>query len=213
MADMHDLLASGTPPIVAILRGVRPEEILAIGTALVDAGVRLIEVPLNSPDPFDSISILQSAFGDRALIGAGTVTDQASAERLAALGARLMVTPNIDPPLITAAVALGLHVMPGFLTPSEAFAAIRAGARQLKLFPAATLGPAHLKAMREVLPRDVQLWAVGGTDASNIGQWLQAGATGIGVGGALYRPGDNADSVGRKAAALVSAWRQHADQS
>lgn len=207
MPDIQQLLATGVPPVVAILRGVRPDEVLAIGTALVETGIRLIEVPLNSPDPFDSIAILQTAFGDRALIGAGTVTDLPSAERLAALGAKLMVTPNIDPSLITAAMALGLHVMPGFLTPSEAFAAIRAGARQLKLFPASTLGPSHLKAMRDVLPRDVQLWAVGGTDATNIAQWLHAGATGIGIGGALYRPGDSAESVRRKATELVSAWR------
>ena len=201
------ILAEGAPPVVAILRGLTPAEAEGVAGALVDAGIRLIEVPLNSPDPFESIGIIQRAFGDRALIGAGTVLDLPEVDRLAALSARLMVTPNINPPLIAHAVEQGLEVMPGFLTPTEALAAIRAGARRLKLFPASAMGPAYLKAVREILPRTAKLWAVGGTGAENIAQWLANGAEGIGVGGALYRPGDEAALVGERARALVEGWR------
>lgn len=204
---IDDLLAAGAPPVVAILRGLTPAEAHGVAGALVDTGIRLIEVPLNSPDPFESIGIIQRAFGDHALIGAGTVLAMDDVDRLAALGARLMVTPNIDPPLISHAVARGLEVMPGFLTPTEALAAIRAGVRRLKLFPASAMGVDYLKAVREILPRTVPLWAVGGTGANNIGQWLDAGAEGIGVGGALYRPGDDAAIVGTRSHALVEAWR------
>ena len=204
---IDDLLAAGAPPIVAILRGLRPDEALPVAAALVDAGILLIEVPLNSPDPFTSIAAIQQAYGDVALIGAGTVLDVASVDRLADTGARIMVTPNIDPAVIEHAVARGLVPMPGFVTPSEAFRAIAAGARRLKLFPAVALGPTYLKAVRDVLPKDVRTWAVGGTDASNLGDWIAAGAEGIGVGGALYRPGDDAAAVADKARALVAAWQ------
>ncbi len=204
---IDDLLADGAPPVVAILRGIRREEALPVAAALVDAGIRLIEVPLNSPDPFDSIRAIQDRFGDRAAIGAGTVLDPASVDTLAATGSRIMVTPNTDATIIARAVALGLEPMPGFVTPSEAFAAIGAGARRIKLFPAVALGPSYLKAIREVLPKHVRVWAVGGTGAANIGEWLGAGAEGIGVGGALYRPGDDAATVSGKATALVAAWR------
>jgi len=139
---IDDLLAEGVPPVVAILRGIRPDEALPVATALVDAGIRIIEVPLNSPDPFDSIRAIQDRYGDRAAIGAGTVLDLASVEALAATGSRIMVTPNTDPAIIARAVALGLEPMPGFVTPSEAFAAIAAGAQRIKLFPAVALGPA-----------------------------------------------------------------------
>ena len=161
-------LASGGCPVVAILRGIRPDEAVAVAGALVDAGIRLIEVPLNSPDPFASIAAMQAAFGDRAVIGAGTVLDIASADALAATGASIMVTPNTNPQLIAHAVHKGLAAMPGFLTPTEAFQAIAAGARRIKLFPASVLGSSYLKAIREVLPREVQVWAVGGTGAANI---------------------------------------------
>ena len=202
-------LASGGCPVVAILRGIRPDEAVAVAGALVDAGIRLIEVPLNSPDPFASIAAMQAAFGDRAVIGAGTVLDIASADALAATGASIMVTPNTNPQLIAHAVHKGLAAMPGFLTPTEAFQAIAAGARRIKLFPASVLGSSYLKAIREVLPREVQVWAVGGTGAANISEWLAAGAEGIGVGGALYRPGDSADMVGERASILVAAWRKN----
>lgn len=206
MITVDTLLAEGAPPIVAILRGLTPPEALPIAQVLVDAGIRLIEVPLNSPQPFESIAIIQAAFGESALIGAGTVLDQASVDQLAATGAQLMVTPNSDPVLIAYAVSKGLQVMPGFLTPSEAFAAIKAGAKKLKLFPAAVMTPAYLKALREVISRDIGLWAVGGTAADNARDWCAAGAEGIGVGGALYRPGDTPAIVAAKARALVAAF-------
>ena len=202
---IDDLLNDGTPPIVAILRGIQPHEAVAVAGSLVEAGIRLIEVPLNSPEPFDSIRLIQQAYGRDALIGAGTVLDLQAVARLAQTGARLMVTPNTDPAVIEAAVASGLLPMPGFVTPSEAFRAIAAGARRLKLFPAVALGPSYLKAVREVLPSDVRVWAVGGTGASNVADWIAAGAEGIGVGGAIYRPGDDAGAVARKARALVAA--------
>lgn len=204
---IDDLLADGAPPVVAILRGLQPHEAVAVGAALVESGIRIIEVPLNSPDPLASIAALQSAFGDTALIGAGTVLSVEAAEGLHGVGGRIMVTPNTDPSVIARGVQLGLEVMPGFMTPSEAFAAINAGARRIKLFPAARLGTSYIKAVKDVLPRNVGVWAVGGTDAATIGEWLNAGCEGIGVGGALYRPGDSADQVGEKARQLVTAWK------
>ncbi|MFK4794330.1 2-dehydro-3-deoxy-6-phosphogalactonate aldolase [Sphingobium sp. ZW T5_29] len=204
---IDDMLADGAPPVVAILRGLQPHEAVAVGAALVESGIRIIEVPLNSPDPLASIAALQSAFGDTALIGAGTVLSVAAAEGLHGVGGRIMVTPNTDPSVIARGVQLGLEVMPGFMTPSEAFAAINAGARRIKLFPAARLGTSYVKAVKDVLPRNVGVWAVGGTDAATIGEWLNAGCEGIGVGGALYRPGDSAAQVGEKARELVTAWK------
>ena len=204
---IDELLSNGAPPLVAILRGLRPEDAIDTAAALMEAGFRMIEVPLNSPDPFTSIGLIQDRFGGGALIGAGTVLDTAAVDVLAATGARLMVTPNTDPAVIARAVEKGLQPMPGFVTPSEAFRAVAVGARRLKLFPAVALGPSYLKAVREVLQADARVWAVGGTGAENLGEWLAAGAEGIGVGGALYRPGDQAADVGDKARALVSAWR------
>ena len=201
------LLATGVPPIVAILRGLTPADALPIGEALVEAGIRLIEVPLNSPEPFDSIAMLQQAFGDRALIGAGTVLDTPSVERLAQTGAKLLVTPNTAPEVIARGVALGLEAMPGFLTPTEAFAAVHAGARKLKLFPAPIVGKAMIGALREVLPAGTGIWAVGGVSAANIGEWLAAGAEGVALATSLYRPGDSAETVSAKARAIVAAWQ------
>lgn len=204
---LDDLLADGTPPVVAILRGLQPHEAPAVGAALIDAGVRIIEVPFNSPDPLESIAALQAEFGDNALIGGGTVLSVDAVEGLHRVGGRVMVTPNTDPQVISRGAELGLEMMPGFMTPSEAFAAIKAGARRIKLFPAARLGASYVKAVKDVLPRHVGVWAVGGTDAATMSDWLAAGCEGIGVGGALYKPGYSAAQVGEKARELVAAWK------
>jgi len=196
------------PPIVAILRGVKPTEILDIAAALVAAGIKGIEVPLNSPDPLESIGKLCDAFGDQALCGAGTVLSPQAVDDVAGVGGKLIVTPNTDPDVIRRAVELNLTAMPGFATPSEAFAAVKAGAKALKLFPAGTFGPGHIKAVKDVLPKDVLVYAVGGVGAANLEPWRAAGVAGIGVGGELYRPGYTAQEVGERAAALVAAWNQ-----
>lgn len=193
------------PPVVAILRGVRPDEILGVAEALVDAGLRMIEVPLNSPDPFDSVARLAGKFGQACLCGAGTVLSAADVDRVRDAGGRLIVTPNTDATVIARAVALGLTVMPGFATASEAFQAIQAGAQSLKLFPAASYGPGHLKALRAVLPPDLPVFAVGGVGPANMAEWRAAGAAGFGIGGELYRPGEAPTEVKRKACALMSA--------
>jgi 2-dehydro-3-deoxyphosphogalactonate aldolase len=205
MPTLDDLLAHGAPPAIAILRGIMSDEAAAIGAALVEASVRMIEVPLNSVDPFASIATLQAEFGSQALIGAGTVLDVAAVDRLAETGAGLLVAPNTDARVIARGVALGLDIMPGFFTPSEALAAVEAGARRLKLFPASSAGAAHLKALCEVLPPEVAIWAVGGVDPDNAADWLAAGAEGVALGGALHRPGMEPAEVGQRARALVAA--------
>jgi 2-dehydro-3-deoxyphosphogalactonate aldolase len=204
---LNSLLQQGAPPIIAILRGVRPEEVLEIGSALIDAGIRIIEVPLNSPQPLLSIKQLAKAFGDQALIGAGTVTSADAVDALATAGGRVMVSPNFDRSVVVHALELGLEVLPGVMTPTEAFAAIGASAEHIKLFPGSWAGTAHLRALREVLPPHVKVWAVGGTNASNFGSWLTAGATGIGIGGALYQPGTSTDVIRARADELIAAWR------
>ena len=196
------------PPIVAILRGVKPDEILDIAAALVAAGIKGIEVPLNSPDPLASIEKLCDAFGDQALCGAGTVLSPQAVDEVAGAGGKLIVTPNTDPEVITRAVERKLVAMPGFATPSEAFAAVKAGAKALKLYPASSFGPGHIKAVKDVLPKDILVYAVGGVGAANLEPWRTAGVAGIGVGGELYRPGYTAKEVGERAAALVAAWNQ-----
>ena len=197
----------GMPPLVAILRGIRPEEVLDVAAALHEAGIGAIEVPLNSPAPLESIARLAAKFGDRCLCGAGTVLRPADVDAVHAAGGRLIVTPNTAPAVIARAVALGLTVMPGFATATEAFAAVDAGAGMLKLFPAASYGPGHLKALRDVLPPAVAVFAVGGVGAANLEPWRQAGCAGLGVGGDLYRAGHPAGEVHRRALALVAAWR------
>lgn len=206
MLSVSEQLAAGAPPIVAILRGLRPGEAADFAWALVDAGIRLIEVPLNSPEPLVSIEAMARAVGDTATVGGGTVLDAADVDRIRDAGGRIIVSPNTRPPVIERAVGLGLDAMPGFFTPTEAFAALTAGARRLKLFPAGTGGPGHLKAVREVMPADAELWAVGGASPDNLGEWRRAGAAGIGVGGSLYRAGDALADVAGRARALVEAW-------
>ena len=195
------------PPLVAILRGVRPEEIEAIAGAVFEAGFRAIEIPLNSPDPIASIERLCQAFGERALCGAGTVLSVADVQAVHAVGGRLVVTPNTDTEVIAAAVALGMTVMPGFATPTEGLAAIRAGARSLKLFPAGTYGPAHLKAVRDILPKGTPVYAVGGVGGDNMRPWIEAGAAGFGIGGGIYTPGATPGQTAEKAQAMVKAWQ------
>ena len=213
MPTIDSLLAQGAAPVVAILRGIAPHEAVAIASALVDAGVRIIEVPLNSPDPFASIAAIQAEFSDRALIGAGTVLDATSVDWLAETGARLLVSPNTDPDVIARGVGHGMDVMPGFLTPTEAFAAVAAGARRLKLFPAFAMGPGYIQAVREVLPAGTGVWAVGGVNAANARAWFAAGAEGVALGTALYRPGDGADAVLDKARALLAGMKHSGDEA
>ena len=191
-------------PLVAILRGLTPDEAEAIGAALVEAGFRLIEVPLNSPQPLDSIARLVTRFGETATIGAGTVTAVSQVAEVQSAGGTLIVSPNADPRVIAATAAAGLISLPGFLTPSEAFAALGAGAHALKLFPAEAASPAVLKAQRAVLPGDVPILPVGGIDPGKMAPWLAAGAHGFGLGSALYRPGLTAAEVSERAQRFVA---------
>ncbi|MEM7320543.1 MAG: 2-dehydro-3-deoxy-6-phosphogalactonate aldolase [Pseudomonadota bacterium] len=193
-------------PIIAILRGVRPEETTDIGAALIEAGIDRIEVPLNSPDPLDSIAKLANAFGDRALIGAGTVLSTQQVEAVAAVGGKLIVSPNFDPEVVAASRSASMQSWPGVFTATECFAALKAGADGLKIFPAFKLGPDGLKALRDVLPRAAPVFAVGGVDVPDLRNWLSAGADGFGIGGALYKPGATAEQVSQKAQAFVASW-------
>jgi 2-dehydro-3-deoxyphosphogalactonate aldolase len=203
-------LEHGAAPIIAILRGIMPSEVLTIGHGLIDAGISILEVPLNSPEPLASIALLQREFGAHALIGSGTVLDAQQVAMVADAGARLVVSPNVNLEVIGQTVRQGLEVLPGFLTATEAFAAIGAGAIHLKLFPALSLGPGHIKAIRDVLPHEIEIWGVGGMGAHNFSHWLGLGARGIGVGGTLYKPRDAVEVVKQRAAALVACWRNHA---
>lgn len=195
-------------PLVAILRGIRPEEVDAIGDALVEAGFALVEVPLNSPDPLRSIERLAKRFGDRAVVGAGTVLTPAQVDSVRDAGGRLIVSPDSNPEVIARTVHAGLFSLPGFLTPSEGFSALAAGAHALKLFPADAAGPRMLKALLAVLPPRVPVIAVGGMEPTGVPSWLAAGATGLGLGSALYRPGMTADDVARNAGNFVRAARE-----
>ncbi|WP_421682841.1 2-dehydro-3-deoxy-6-phosphogalactonate aldolase [Stutzerimonas urumqiensis] len=193
-------------PLIAILRGLTPAEAVPVGRALYDAGLRMIEVPLNSPEPLDSIRRLVDALGEGCLIGAGTVLSETQVEAVVKAGGRLIVSPNMNPAVIRASRAAGLVSAPGVATPSEAFAALEAGADVLKLFPAEQLGPAVLKAWRAVLPADCPLLPVGGITPEGMAAYRQAGASGFGLGSALYRPGQSAEAVGRNARDFANAW-------
>lgn len=192
--------------MVAILRGLEPERAVAVGEVLVEAGFDIIEVPLNSPEPLVSIAALVEALGSRALIGAGTVLAETEVDALAAIGAKLVVSPNCNPAVIRRTAALGMVSLPGVLTPTEMFAALEAGASGLKLFPAEIAGPAVIKAVRAVLPPAVPMLAVGGITAANMGDYLAAGATGFGIGGALFTPGKPLDAIAADARSIVAAF-------
>jgi len=196
-------------PLVAILRGLTPDESVEIGRVLVDAGFRMLEVPLNSPQPFESIRRMVDALGHDYLIGAGTVLDPAKVKQVADAGGRLIVMPHADVNVIRAAKDSGLYCVPGVATPTEAFAALAAGADALKLFPAEQADPSVLKAWRAVLPKDLAVLPVGGIAPDNMGPWLAAGAAGFGIGSALYAPGRPASEVATRARAFADAWRSH----
>ena len=194
-----------TQPIIAILRGLTPAEALPVGQALIEAGIDRIEVPLNSPDPLESIRLMSTAFAGQATIGAGTVLSVDQVNRVADAGGRLIVSPNMNPEVIRETRRLGLESWPGVFTASECFGAIAAGASGLKLFPADQAGPGLLKALRAVLPGDISVYAVGGVGPDNFDAWFDAGAQGFGIGSGLYRPGDSAEQVGARARDIVAA--------
>ena len=198
----------GECPLVAIIRGVTPDEVEAVGEAIFAAGIRIIEIPLNSPDPLESIRRLASLMGTRALIGAGTVIEVAQVNAVAAAGGRLIVAPNVDNEVIRTSVAAGLVSSPGYFTPSEAFAAIKAGAHALKLFPAEAATPALVRSQRAVLPKAVPLLIVGGVQPDAMRPWLDAGANGFGLGSGVFAPGRSAEETGARARAYVEGVRR-----
>jgi 2-dehydro-3-deoxyphosphogalactonate aldolase len=207
-------MTSIPPPtgLVAILRGLTPEEAPAVGLAIRDAGIRTLEVPLNSPSPSRSIRLLREVVGPRCVVGAGTVLTAAEVRAAHAAGAQIIVSPNTDATVVTETVRLGMRGFPGAATPSEAFAAIAAGSRAVKVFPAAQVGPAGMTAWTAVLPAGIELIPVGGISAPDFPVWVAAGATGFGIGSALYTPGTPASVLITRARALLSAWQSASEQ-
>lgn len=200
-----------TLPLIGILRGVTPDEVVETARAVLAAGITQIEVPLNSPDPLESIRRLVDAVGERAVIGAGTVLTPAQVRDVHAAGGRLIVSPNCRPSVIEETHRLGMASWPGIVTPSEAFDALDAGATGLKLFPAVQVGLEGMKAVRAVLPSGTLLYAVGGVGIDNFATWQAAGIDGAGLGSALYKPGQTASQVNHQAQALVAAWKAGAN--
>lgn len=200
----------GACPIISILRGVRPEEAESIALALLESGIRIVEIPLNSPEPLKGISILAKSFGKRMLTGAGTVTSPAQVAQIASAGGQLVVTPHADGRIVAAAKSAGLVVIPGAFSPTEVLTMHRAGADAVKLFPAESFAPDLLKALRAVRPEYDQIVAVGGIDSGNAASWMSAGAVGVGVGSAIYKQGDTASDVTRKARSLMASLGEFA---
>ena len=207
MTDDDTLQILDELPLVAILRGLRPEEAVEIGEAIVAAGFRCLEVPLNSPEPLKSVRLLRDALDGRAVVGAGTVLSPAAVTSVVDAGGQIVISPNTDAEVIRATKAAGLLSMPGFFTPSEAFLALKAGADVLKLFPAEVAGVAGLRAVLPVLPLGVRVYAVGGVDPDSVPRWVAAGASGFGLGSAIFKPGRTAQEAGAGAAAFVAAWK------
>ena len=194
-------------PLIAILRGVKPDEAEAVAEAAYEGGIRIIEIPLNSPDPLKSIELVAKRLGERALVGAGTVLDPADVARVRNAGGRLVVSPDTNPEVIAATAAAGMVSSPAFFTPSEAFLALRSGATALKLFPAEAATPAVLKAQLAILPKDLTVLIVGGIKPDNMRPWLDAGASGFGLGSGLYKPGQSAADTVEKARAYLAGLK------
>ncbi|MGK0739138.1 2-dehydro-3-deoxy-6-phosphogalactonate aldolase [Yokenella regensburgei] len=195
-------------PLIAIMRGITPDEALAHVAAVINAGFDAVEIPLNSPQWQKSIPAIVDAFGDKALIGAGTVLRPEQVDELARMGCQLIVTPNIQPEVIRRAVGYGMTVCPGCATATEAFDALDAGAQALKIFPSSAFGPEYIKALKAVLPPEVPVFAVGGVTSENLEQWIQAGCVGAGLGSDLYRAGQSVERTAQQAAAFVNAYRE-----
>ncbi len=199
----HDALKECN--LIAILRGITPDEVIPVGEALIEAGWRILEVPLNSPDPLKSIEALQKRFGDKALIGAGTVLTPAQVADVAATGANVIISPNANLSVIEATAARGMVSLPGVATPTEAFAAIGAGATGVKAFPAEAIPPVVIKAWKAVLPKEIPVLAVGGVTPDNMKAFVEAGAAGFGIGGSLYKPGSDVATIAAKAKQFIEA--------